>query len=106
MTGKQLPIISNPLLPLLVPLNEEESLLFLNIKPLQGATLVKATGITKSDLGMVPKHVGKWRSNSWTIPAAAEPGSSMISPHTQEPQYDTRLTSDTYEDLPFSQNLK
>jgi len=27
-------------------------------------------------------------------------------PPTQEPQYDTCSTSDTYEDLPFSQNLR
>jgi len=31
MTGNQLPIISNPLLPSLIPLNEEELLLFSNI---------------------------------------------------------------------------
>ena len=55
---------------------------------------------------MEHKSKGKKRSNSWTIPKAAEPKSGMISPHTQEPQYDTKSTSDTYEDLPFSQNLR
>jgi len=34
------------------------------------------------------------------------PESGKITPHTQEPAYDTHSTSDTYEDLPFSQNLR
>lgn len=107
MAGVQLPIISAPLLPSLVPLNEEESLLFSHIKLLQGDVLVAAAGITTSDLGAAPMRPdkGKKRSNSWTIPAAP-PALDESSPPTQEPAYDTRSTSDTYEDLPFSQNLK
>jgi len=106
MAGNPLPIISAPLLPSLVPMNKEESLLFSNIRPLQGAALVKAAGVSASDLGMLPKGKGKKRSNSWTIPKVASPTSGVITPHTMEPEYDTRSTSDTYEDLPFSQNLK
>jgi len=106
MAGVPLPTISAPLLPSLIPLNEEESLLFSNIRPLQGAALVKAAGITAEDVGGLPKRKGKKRSNSWTIPKAATPTSGEISPHTMEPQFDTRSTSETYEDLPFSQNLK
>lgn len=108
MTGVQLPIISEPLLPSLVPLNEEESLLFSHVKPLQGDALIAAAGITADDLpATVPKpSKGKQRSNSWSIPKPSSPISGKMSPHTQEPQYDTQSTSDTYEDLPFSQNLK
>ena len=106
LMGVPLPIISNPLLPSLVPLNEEESLLFSNIKPLQGAALVRAAGITEEDVKVSSKRAGKQKSNAWSIPKPAEPASGEISPHTQEPQYDTKSTSDTYEDLPFSQNLK
>jgi len=108
MTGIELLIISAPLLPSLVPLNEEESLLFSHIKPLQGAALIKAVGITTADLGAAKKREkGKKRkSNAWVIPPAKDPASGAIMPHTQEPQYDTRSTSDTYEDLPFSQNLR
>ena len=106
MAGAQLPVITAPLLPSLVPLNEEESLLLSNVKPLQGAALVRAAGISKSDLGKISKKCkGKQQSNSWTLPEPVEPESSQITPHTQEPQYDTRSMSDTYEDLPFSQNL-
>ena len=106
MAGVPLPIISDPMLPSLVPMNKEESLLFSNIRPLQGAALVRAAGITAEDLGDEPKGKGKRRSNAWIIPKAASPVSGEISPHTLEQQYDTRSTSDTYEDLPFSQNLK
>jgi len=106
MAGIPLPIISAPLLPSLVPLNEEESILFSSIKPLQGAALVRAAGITAEDVGDLPKGKGKKRSDAWHIPKAATPVSDEISPHTMEPQFDTRSTSDTYEDLPFSQNLK
>jgi len=108
MAGMQLPVISNPLLPSLVPLNEEESLLFSRIKPLQGDALVAAAGITADDLpAPAPRpDKGKGRSNTWFIPETTPPGSEKITPHTQEPQFDTRSTSDTYEDLPFSQNLK
>jgi len=59
MMGNPLPIISAPLLPSLVPLDEEESLLFSNIKPLQGAALIKAAGITRDDVEEIPKHAGK-----------------------------------------------
>jgi len=106
MMGVPLPVISAPHLPSLVPLDKEESLLFSNIRPLQGAALVKAAGITEDDMEVIPKRAGKQRSNSWTIKNAAEPGSGQITPHTQEPQYDTKSASDTYEDLPFSQNLR
>ena len=106
MSGVPLPIISAPLLPSLVPLDEEESLLFSGMKPLQGAALVRAAGITEEDVAILPKRTGKQKSSAWTIAAAPEPASGQITPHTQEPQYDTKSTSDTYEDLPFSQNLK
>ena len=106
MAGVPLPIISAPFLPSLVPENEEESILFSNIRPLQGAALVRAAGITADDVRISPKRKGKRNSNAWTIPEAAEPASGQITPHTQEPQYDTKSTSDTYEDLPFSQNLR
>ena len=105
MAGIPLPIISAPLLPSLVPLDEEESILFSSIKPLQGTALVKAAGITAEDVGDLPKTKKK-RSDAWHIPKAATPVSDEMSPHTMEPQFDTRSTSDTYEDLPFSQNLK
>jgi len=106
MAGVPLPIISEPLLPSLVPLNEEESLLFSSIRPLQGAALVKMAGITAEDVGGLPRKKERKRSDAWYIPKAATPASDEISPHTMEPQFDTRSTSDTYEDLPFSQNLK
>jgi len=108
MAGRQLPIISNPLMPSLIPLNEEESLLFSLVKPLQGDALVAAAGITTDDLpAPTPKpDKGKNKSNAWFIPEATSPESGKITPHTQEPQFDTKSTSDTYEDLPFSQNLK
>jgi len=106
MAGVPLPVISAPLLPSLVPLNEEESILFSSIKPLQGAALVRAAGITAEDVGGLPEKKGKKRSNAWHVPKAATPVSGEISPHTMEPHYDTRSTSDTYEDLPFSQNLR
>jgi len=108
MASVQLPIISNPMLPSLVPLNEEESLLFSHIRPLQGAALIAAMGITADDIRTEPPRAdkGKKRSNSWTIPDPTSPKSGKITPHTQEPLYDTRSTSDTYEDLPFLQNLK
>jgi len=106
MAGVPLPVISAPLLPSLVPLNEEESILFSSIKPLQGAALIKAAGITAEDVGDPPKRKGKKRSDAWHVPKAATPASGEISPHTMEPQFDTRSTSDTYEDLPFSQNLR
>jgi len=106
MAGVPLPVISAPLLPSLVPLNEEESILFSSIKPLQGAALVKAAGITAEDVGGQPQKKGKKRSDAWHIPKAATLISGEISPHTMEPQFDTLSTSDTYEDLPFSQNLK
>jgi len=109
MAGVPLPVISEPLLPSLVPLNEEESILFSHIKPLQGAALIAAAGITADDLPMVPPkkaNKGKRRSNSWVIREVTPPESGKITPHTQEPAYDTRSTSDTYEDLPFSQNLR
>ena len=65
MAGVPLPIISEPLLPSLVPLNKEESLLFSLVKPLQGAALVAAAGITADDLPTrAPKaDKGKQRSN-------------------------------------------
>jgi len=108
MAGVPLPIISEPLLPSLVPLNEEESLLFSSIKLLQGKALIAAAGITADDLPPVAPWTdkGKRRSNSWVVRGPASPESGMITPHTQEPIYDTRSTSDTYEDLPLSQNLK
>jgi len=106
MAGVPLPVISAPLLPSLVPLNEEESILFSSIKPLQGAALVKVAGITAEDVGVQPERKSKKRSDAWHIPKAVTPVSDEISPHTMEPQFDTRSTSDTYEDLPFSQNLK
>jgi len=108
MAGVQLPIISNPLLPSLIPLNEEESLLFSHIKPLQGDALIAAAGITAEDLpAPTPRpDKGKGRSNAWFIPETTPPESGKITPHTQEPQFNTKSTSDTYEDLPFSQNLK
>ena len=106
MAGIPLPIITAPLLPSLIPIDEEESLLFANIKPLQGAALVRVAGITAGDLGETPKNKGKGKSKAWTIPVTASPASGEISPHTLEPQYDTKSTSDTYEDLPFSQNLR
>jgi len=106
MAGVPLPIIAVPLLPSLVPLNEEESLLLSNIRLLQGAALVKAAGITAEDLGKTPKSKGKRKSNAWTIPVATSPASGEMSPHTMEPHYNTRSTLDTYEDLPFSQNLR
>jgi len=107
MAGSALPIISMPLLPSLIPLDEEESLLFSHIKPLQGDALVKAAGISLSDLAeTAPQPAkGKKHSNSWVIPTPA-PAPDGESPRTQEPQFDTQSTSDTYEDLPFSQNLK
>jgi len=106
LMGVPLPIISNPLLPPLVPENEEESLLFSNIRPLQGAALVKAAGITMDDVKISSRRAGKRKSNAWVIKEASEPDSGQITPHTQEPQYDTKSTSNTYEDLPFSQNLR
>jgi len=108
MASVQLPIISEPLLPSLVPLDEEESLLFSRIKPLQGKALIAAAGITADDLPTpAPKpDKGKGKSNAWFIPAPTSPESGKITPHTQEPQFDTKSTSDTYEDLPLSQNLK
>jgi len=106
MAGEQLPIISNPMMPSLVPLNEEESLLFSLIKPLQGDALIKAAGITTEDLPAPKADKGKGRSNARFIPEATSPESGKITPHTQEPQFNTKSTSDTYEDLPFSQNLK
>jgi len=106
MMGVPLPIISAPFLPSLVPENEEESILFSTIRPLQGAALVRAAGITADDVKISPKRKVKQRSNAWTIAPVAEPASGQITPHTQEPQYDTKSTSDTYEDLPFSQNLR
>ena len=89
MADVPLPIISAPLLPSLVPLDEEESLLFSRIRPLQGAALVKAAGITAEDVGGSPKRKGKKRSDTWHIPKAATPASDEISPHTIEPQFDT-----------------
>jgi len=106
MAGVPLPIISAPLLPSLIPLDEEESILFSNIRPLQGAALVKAAGITAEDVRGPSGKRGKKRSNTWHIPRATTPASDEISPHTMEPQFDVHSTSDTYEDLPFSQNLK
>jgi len=106
MVGVPLPIISAPLLPSLVPLDEEESLLFSRVRPLQGAALVRAAGITAEDVGGLPGMKGKKRSDNWHIPKAATPASDEMTPHTMEPQFDIRSTSDTYEDLPFSQNLK
>ena len=106
MSGVPLPIISAPLLPSLVPLDEEESILFSSIKPLQGAALVKVAGVTAEDVEGPSEKKGKRRSDAWHIPRAATPASDEISPHTMEPQFDTHSTSDTYEDLPFSQNLK
>ena len=108
MAGVQLPIISEPMMPSLIPLDEEESLLFSLVKPLQGNALIKAAGITADDLpAPTPKaDKGKGRSNVWTIPETTSPESGKITPHTQEPQFDTKSTSDTYKDLPFSQNLK
>jgi len=106
MAGIPLPVISVPLLPSLVPLDEEESILFSSIKPLQGAALIKAAGITAEDVGDLPKGKGKKRSDAWHIPKAATPETDEMTPHTMEPKFDTRSTSDTYEDLPFSQNLK
>jgi len=108
MASVPLPIISEPLLPSLIPLNEEESLLFSNIKPLQGRALIAAVGITADDLPPVaPRNdKGKRRSNSWIVREPTSPESGMITPHTQEPVYDTQSTSNTYEDLPLSQNLK
>lgn len=109
MAGAPLPIISKPMLPSLVPLDEEESLLFSRIRPLQGAALIAAAGVTADDLPTPPpkkKNKGKRRSNSWVIREPTPPESGKITPHTQEPVYDTRSTSDTYEDLPLSQNLK
>jgi len=108
MAGVPLPIVSAPLLPSLVPLNEEEQILFGHIKPLQGDALIAAAGITAEDLpAVVPKtHKGKQKKAPWTIPIPASPESGMLTPHTQEPVYDTRSTSDTYEDLPLSQNLR
>jgi len=108
MTGVQLPIISNPMLPSLIPLNEEESILFSLVKPLQGEALIAAAGITADDLpAPTPRpDKGKGRSNAWFIPETTSPESGKITPHTQEPQFDTKSTSDTYEDLPLSQNLK
>jgi len=106
MAGVLLPTISLPLLPSLVPLDEEESILFSNVRPLQGAALVRAAGITAEDVGAPSNKKGKKRSDAWHIPKAVSPASDEMSPHTVEPQFDTRSTSDTYEDLPFSQNLK
>jgi len=106
MRGVPLPVISAPLLPSLVPLNKEESLLFSMVKPLQGAALVRAAGITAEDVGGTTKSKGKKRSDSWTIPKAGSQASGEITPHTMEPQFDVRSLSETYEDLPFSQNLK
>ena len=106
LAGVPLPTISAPLLPSLVPLNEEESILFSSIRPLQGAALVKAAGITAEDVGGLPKTKRKKRSDAWHVPKAATPVSDEMTPHTMEPQFDTRSTSDTYEDLPFSQNLR
>jgi len=106
LAGVPLPTISLPLLPSLMPLDEEESILFSNIRPLQGAALVKAAGITAEDVGAISNKKGKKRSDAWHIPKAASPVSDEISPHTMEPHFDTRSTSDTYEDLPFSQNLR
>jgi len=106
LMGVPLPVISAPLMPSLVPLNEEESLLFSMVKPLQGAVLVKAAGISAEDVGDMPKDKGKKRSDSWTIPKAASQASGEITPHTMEPQFDVRSPSETYEDLPFSQNLR
>jgi len=106
MMGVPLPVIHAPLLPSLVPLDKEESLLFSNIRPLQGAALIRAAGITAEDVGELPKGSKKKRSDSWTIQKVASQASGEITPHTMEPQFDTRSTSDTYEDLPFSQNLR
>jgi len=106
MKGVSLPIISAPLMPSLIPLDEEESLLFSSIKPLQGAALVRAAGITAEDVGVTAKSKGKKRSDLWTIPRIVSQASGEITPHTMEPQFDVRSPSETYEDLPFSQNLK
>jgi len=54
MASVPLPIISEPLLPSLIPLNEEESILFSHIKLLQGAALIAAAGITADDLPVAP----------------------------------------------------
>jgi len=106
LAGVQLPIISNPLLPSLIPVDEEESLLFSRVKPLQGDALIRAAGITKEDLPPVPDRKGKKTSAAWTIPRVEDPAPGSATPHTLEPHYDVQSTSDTYEDLPFSQNLR
>lgn len=103
MAGISLPIISNLMLPSLVPLNKEESLLFSHIKPLQGDALMRAARIMKTDVSP-PKSKGKRKAKSvkWTIPIPTE---NSTTPPTQEPQWDVQSTSDTYEDLPLSQSL-
>jgi len=102
LTGVPLPIISEPLLPSLIPLNEEESLLFSHIRPLQGDALVRAAGITAEDVA--PVAGPSRRKPKFTIlPTSNSPGGHQ---YTQEPEYNLQSTSDTYEDIPLSQGLK
>ena len=103
LAGISLPIISEPLLPSLIPINEEESLLFSHIRPLQGAALVKAAGITEDDVPAVGTNRPKPR---WSIPVIAQTTDDDTPMTTQEPTYNIASDSETYEDVPLSQGLK
>jgi len=105
LIGVPLPIISEPMLPSLIPINEEELLLFSSIKPLQGDALVRAAGITKDDLPPMPSKKGKGKAH-WSIPVRVHLDDDTQSAPTQEPVYSVYSPSETYEDVMLSQGLK
>jgi len=88
-----LPQLSTPILrnPLLVDATEEEILLFLHIKPLQGATLACIAGVLPEELLPQPE------------PSASAQASTA--PPTQEPSYVMAPPSDTYEDPSLARSL-
>jgi len=103
LAGIPLPIISEPLLPSLIPINEEESLLFSLIKPLQGDALIRAAGITADNVSPVQAKQLKPR---WSIPIVAQTADDDAPLTTQEPTYNLDSDSETYEDVLLSQGLK
>jgi len=100
--GVPLPIISEPLLPSIILINEEESLLFSHIKPLQGEALIRAAGITKDDLPAKSGHP----KPKWSVPVVPQETHDDAIATTQEPTYDLASDSETYEDIPLSEGLR
>jgi len=103
--GVPLPYTVNPVLrnPLLIDADEDDTLLFSHIRPLQGDALIRAVGVLPEEL--LPGPLVKGPVPATPIPKRSALTQLSMAPPTQEPSYIMEPPSDTYDDPSLSRSL-